>query len=107
MCSQTRNSCAKAFDYQSRSKNLKPKKIEGGGVNLTPPPLFKASRVNNQCNKHNTLLRLSQILRVLTKKRSALGLWQICERDFIVLLIKNLLSFLHTVQYPLGHKVLQ
>ena len=26
MCSQTRNSCAKAFDNRSRNKNLKPKK---------------------------------------------------------------------------------
>ena len=31
MCSQTRNSCAKAFDNQSRSKNLKPKKSSVGG----------------------------------------------------------------------------
>ena len=31
MCSQTRNSCAKAFDHQSRSKNLKPKKNRGRG----------------------------------------------------------------------------
>ena len=31
MCSQTRNSCAKAFDNRSRSKNLKPKKLRGGG----------------------------------------------------------------------------
>ena len=37
MCSQTRNSCAKAFDNRSRSKNLKSKKSRGGG-NLTPPP---------------------------------------------------------------------
>ena len=37
MCSQTRNSCAKAFDNRSRSKNLKPKKSRRG-VNLTPPP---------------------------------------------------------------------
>ena len=36
MCSQTRNSCAKAFGNRSRSKNLKPKKLRG--VNLTPPP---------------------------------------------------------------------
>ena len=36
MCSQTRNSCAKAFDNRSRGKNLKPKKSRGG-VNLTPP----------------------------------------------------------------------
>ena len=42
MCSQTRNSCVKAFDNRSRSKNLKPKKSRGG-VNLTP---LKASRVN-------------------------------------------------------------
>ena len=37
MCSQTRNSCAKAFDNRSRSKSLKPKK-KREGVNLTPPP---------------------------------------------------------------------
>ena len=43
MCSQTRNSCAKAFDNRSRSKNLKPKKSRGG--QFDPPPL-KASRVN-------------------------------------------------------------
>ena len=36
MCSQTRNSCAKAFDNRSRGKHLKPKKSRG--VNLTPPP---------------------------------------------------------------------
>ena len=42
MCSQTRNSCAKAFDNRSRSKNLKPKNSRGGGVKS--PPL-KASRV--------------------------------------------------------------
>ena len=42
MCSQTRNSCAKAFDNQSRSKNLKQKKLRGG-INLTP--LLKASGV--------------------------------------------------------------
>ena len=38
MCSQTRKGCAKAFDNRARSKNLKPKKSRGGGVNLTPPP---------------------------------------------------------------------
>ena len=37
MCSQTRNSCAKAFDNRPRSKNLKPKKLRGGGGNLTSP----------------------------------------------------------------------
>ena len=42
MCSQIRNSCAKAFDNRSRSKNLKPKKSKGGGQ--FDPPL-KASRV--------------------------------------------------------------
>ena len=48
MCSQPRNSCAKAFDNRSRSKTLKPEKSrEGGGVNLTPFPPLKASRVNN------------------------------------------------------------
>ena len=31
MCLQTRNSCAKAFDNWSRSKNLKPKKSRRGG----------------------------------------------------------------------------
>ena len=36
MCSQTRNSCAKAFDNCSRSKNLKPK-IRGGSI-WPPPP---------------------------------------------------------------------
>ena len=44
MCSQTSNSCAKAFDNQSRRKNLKPKKLRGGGQFNSPPPL-KASRV--------------------------------------------------------------
>ena len=38
MCSQTRNSCAKAFDNQSRSKNLKPKNSRGGGQFDPPPP---------------------------------------------------------------------
>ena len=38
MCSQTRNSCAKAFDNQSRSKNLKPKKSRGGGGQFDSPP---------------------------------------------------------------------
>ena len=46
MCSQTRNSCAKASDNRSRSKNLKPKKSRG--VNLTPPLPLKASRVKVQ-----------------------------------------------------------
>ena len=41
-----KDSCTKAFDNWSRSKNLKPKKSRG--VNLTPPPL-KAFRVNNGC----------------------------------------------------------
>ena len=36
MCQQTRNSCTKAFDNRSRSKNLKPRKSRG----------VKASRVN-------------------------------------------------------------
>ena len=43
MCSQTRNSCAKAFDNRSRSKNLKPKNRGGGDQFGTP---LKASRVN-------------------------------------------------------------
>ena len=47
MCSQTRNSCAKPFDNRSRSKTLKPKKIEGGGSIWPPPPSLKASRVKN------------------------------------------------------------
>ena len=38
MCQQTRNSCANASENQSRSKDLKPKKSRGGGVNLTPSP---------------------------------------------------------------------
>ena len=49
-------SCAKAFDNRSRSKNLKPNKIEGGGVNLTPPfpppPPLKASRVNTSAKNN-------------------------------------------------------
>ena len=43
MCSQTRNSCAKAFDNRSRSKNLKPK--NRGGCQFDPLPPLKASRV--------------------------------------------------------------
>ena len=35
MCLQTRNSCAKAFDNRSRSKNLKPKKSRRGGGGKT------------------------------------------------------------------------
>ena len=46
MCLQTRNSCAKAFDNRSRSKNLKPKISRGGGGQFDPPPL-KASRVKD------------------------------------------------------------
>ena len=38
MCSQTRNSCAKAFDNRLRSKNLKPKKSRGGGQFDPSPP---------------------------------------------------------------------
>ena len=38
MCSQTRNSCAKAFDNRSRSKNLMPKKSRGGQFDSPPPP---------------------------------------------------------------------
>ena len=38
MCSQTRNSCAKAFDNQARSKNFKPKKSRGGQFDRPPPP---------------------------------------------------------------------
>ena len=44
MCSQTRNSCAKAFDNRSRSKNLKQKKSRWGQFDL---PLLKASRVKD------------------------------------------------------------
>ena len=43
MCSQTRNSCAKAFDNRSRTKILQPKKSRGGGQF---DPTLKASRVN-------------------------------------------------------------
>ena len=46
MCSQTRNSCAKAFDNRSRSINLKPKNSRGGQFDTPPPPPLKASRVN-------------------------------------------------------------
>ena len=38
MCSQTRNSCAKAFGNRSRSKTLKPKKSRGGQFDPPPPP---------------------------------------------------------------------
>ena len=38
LCSQTRNSCAKAFDNRSRSKILKPKKSKGS---IWPPPLWR------------------------------------------------------------------
>ena len=48
MCSQTRNSCAKAFNNRSRSKNLKPKNRGMGGGQFDPPPL-EASRVNRLC----------------------------------------------------------
>ena len=43
--SQTRNSCAKAFDNRSKSKNSKPKKIEGGG-SIWPPPPSSLLRLN-------------------------------------------------------------
>ena len=68
MCSQTRNSCAKAFDNQSRSKNLKPKKSSGGEVNLTPPPPPKASRVIADWTKVllNLLMPLSSIVKAVT-----------------------------------------
>ena len=46
MCSQTRNSCAKAFDNRSRSKNLKPKKSRGGAGQFNPPPSSRLPRVN-------------------------------------------------------------
>ena len=45
MCSQTRNSCAKAFGNWSRNKNLKPKKSRGGGQFDTP---LKASKVKDE-----------------------------------------------------------
>ena len=38
MCSEKRNSCAKAFGNWSRSKNLKPKKLSGGQFAPPPPP---------------------------------------------------------------------
>ena len=38
MCSQTRSSCAKAFDNRSGNKNLKPKKSRGGWSIWPPPP---------------------------------------------------------------------
>ena len=38
MCSQTRNSCAKAFGNRSRSKNLKSKKSRGGQFDPPPSP---------------------------------------------------------------------
>ena len=58
MCSQARNSCAKAFDNRSRIKNLKPKKSRGG-VNLTPPPppLLKATRVKKSFALSERFLR--------------------------------------------------
>ena len=56
MCSQTRNNCAKAFDNQSRSKNLKPKKSRGWGQFDPPPPPLKASRVNGVMLQHNMLV---------------------------------------------------
>ena len=41
MCSQTRNSCAKAFDNWSRNKNLKPQRSRGGQfAPLTPSRLL-------------------------------------------------------------------
>ena len=55
MCSQTRNSCAKAFDNRPRSKNLKPKKSRGGGQPL------KASRVNTHIFKTGKLLKVAPV----------------------------------------------
>ena len=45
MCSQTRNSCAKAFDNRSRNKNLKPKKLRGGQFDSPPSRLVGLSMI--------------------------------------------------------------
>ena len=56
MCSQTKNSCAKAFDNQLRSNNLKPKKSRGrGGGSICPLPL-KASMVNTPFPTRHAIL---------------------------------------------------
>ena len=81
ICSQTRNSCAKAFDNRSKSKNLKPKKIEGGGVNLTPPPLLKASRVNSLICYYQIIRRSLQLSQYYLESREGgehFLLW-VCE----------------------------
>ena len=53
MCSQTRNSCAEAFDNRLRSKNLKPKKSRGG---------VKASRVKLKFAFHCVVVRDTGVL---------------------------------------------
>ena len=51
MCSQTKNSCAKAFFWQSvKEQKFKAKKIEGGGGGGG----LKASRVNKSENRITT-----------------------------------------------------
>ena len=40
MSPQTKNSCAEAFGNRSRNKNLKPKKLRGGGGQIDPPPPY-------------------------------------------------------------------
>ena len=68
MCSQTDNSCAKAFDNRSRSKNLKPKKSRGGGVNLTcqfdpPPPPPRLLGLNLKCEMKVHSLLVPKLLK--------------------------------------------
>ena len=58
MCSQTRNSYAKAFNNWSRSKNLKPKNLRGG--QFEPPPLSRLLRLNIEFSQITSLKRPSR-----------------------------------------------
>ena len=75
MCSQTRNSSAKAFNNRSRNKNLKPKKSRGCQFDPPPPPpSLKASGVKHYqskstyTNRCKTKLALTSFLLLLSLK---------------------------------------
>ena len=51
MSSQTKNSCAKAFGNRSRNKNLRSKRLRGGGRDQIDPTPLMPSRVNRLNSK--------------------------------------------------------
>ena len=79
MCSQTRNSCAKAFDNQSRDKNLKPKKSRGGGQFDSPLRLLGLMELYGR-SVHLNCLHTSEIWKCLTSR----NMWPLTLFDIYV-----------------------